>query len=498
MDKTNIQIPLSLSSPKKLVEKSMVLVFMIIVFFTMFAMFAMNTHGKLNQVREGKRNIQTAKDLFEQKMYFSSIVYLKEALAEGVGPRGAEFDLLVDSLISKVGVRQFESLSTTLLERSKAPTIRYIQSKKLFRTGKYEEALKVIDRNLSEDHPIKPFSLMLEASIYAILKKTEDAVRVFDECIFQADRQLDKIEEAESEKSRLRQLKITKDYCIIGKPRAYFAGHDFDKAYSLYVDFEKKSYIWPEILFEEAWNSFYLKDFNRTLGKLVTYKAPVFSYIFNPEIDVLNALTYMEMCLWKDSKKVVDQFYTQYEANFDDYKKFLEQLGRDYRQYYMLVKDYKDEKIKVNDLIGNALSSISRDPSYVELFDAFNLGKDEIERLKDIKDQNFRNSLSVSLKESLTLQRNLIGSYIRSQLKLFENQMIRSFEDMSYIKLEILAKRKSEIYDEFSSTESSRERGDIIHLKRTDKQYFWNFNGEFWADELGDYVFSLKNECRVY
>ena len=26
--------------------------------------------------------------------------------------------------------------------------------------------------------------------------------------------------------------------------------------------------------------------------------------------------------------------------------------------------------------------------------------------------------------------------------------------------------------------------------------YLWTFNGEFWADELGDYVFSLKSECK--
>ena len=32
-------------------------------------------------------------------------------------------------------------------------------------------------------------------------------------------------------------------------------------------------------------------------------------------------------------------------------------------------------------------------------------------------------------------------------------------------------------------------------VERNEKQYFWDFNGEFWADELGDYVFALKSEC---
>jgi hypothetical protein len=66
---------------------------------------------------------------------------------------------------------------------------------------------------------------------------------------------------------------------------------------------------------------------------------------------------------------------------------------------------------------------------------------------------------------------------------------------MSYIKLEILARKKDQIYQKRRSY-GFRSRGDIQNLKRTDKQYFWTFNGEFWADELGDYVFSLKTECR--
>ena len=105
--------------------------------------------------------------------------------------------------------------------------------------------------------------------------------------------------------------------------------------------------------------------------------------------------------------------------------------------------------------------------------------------------------LNENLKEALGTQRNLIGSYIRGQLQLYAAQIVKAFEDMSYIKLEVLSKRKAELYENVISRDGdSRARGNIAHLRRTDKQYFWTFNGEFWADELGDYVFSLKSECR--
>ena len=63
---------------------------------------------------------------------------------------------------------------------------------------------------------------------------------------------------------------------------------------------------------------------------------------------------------------------------------------------------------------------------------------------------------------------------------------------MSYLKLEILSRRKDRLY---SGVQDFGKRGDIAYLQRSQKQYFWNFNGEFWADELGDYVFALKSEC---
>ena len=99
-----------------------------------------------------------------------------------------------------------------------------------------------------------------------------------------------------------------------------------------------------------------------------------------------------------------------------------------------------------------------------------------------------------NLKESLLLQRNLIGAYVRKQLHLAHFQVNKVFSNMSYIKLEVLSRKKRSLYD--PSAGMGRGRGDIKYLKRNDKQYFWNFNGEFWADELGDYVFSLKSECQ--
>lgn len=471
-------------------KKSYVLLFLLSV--GMNAEASISGARKLYQSGDKSRYAQVAAELVQDKMYFSAIPFVKEYLSSTNKVNDSALDRVLDDVITQVGVKQFEVLPANILEKSNAPTVRYILAKKAFRLKKYDQALKYLNKKIEDWHPVKPFALLLEGSTYAVSKQEDKAAAVFKECIEVADSQIKKIEN----KDRLRQLRITKDYCVVGIPRVEFATAKFEQANSSYLDLPKSSYIWPEILFEEAWNSFYLKDYNRTLGKLVTYKAPVFDYTFNPEIEVLKALSYMELCLWDDSKKVVEQFYTDYEKDNLSYKKFINSLGKDYRQYYLLVKDRAEGKYRENKILSTALAQIGRDPAYLELYSSFNSGRDEIEKLKSLPNDSLKVALNENLRESLSLQRNLIGSYIRGQLQLYSAQITRSFEDMSYISLEVLSKRKTELYDDVSLRAPGRARGNVAHLRRTDKQYFWTFNGEFWADELGDYVFSLKTECK--
>jgi hypothetical protein len=460
--------------------------------FGMNAQASVQGAWKIYQSGDKNRYPQMVSELIQDKMYFSSIPFIKEYLATTNKVNDAAVDKILDQLVAEVGVKQFELLPTNILEKSGAPTIRYILARKAFRQAKYDLALKYLNNPIEDWNPVKPFALLLEGSIYSVSKKEDQATRVFKECVDVSEDHIKK----EKDKDRLRQLKISRDYCVVGIPRSQFAIQKFDAAYSSYLDLEKSSYIWPEILFEEAWNSFYLKDYNRTLGKLVTYKAPVFNYIFNPETEVLKALSFMELCLWNDSKNTVEAFYTKYEKENEGYKKYIDSLGKDYKQYYNLVKEHNEGKLKNNAILNTALASIARDPAYLELYSSFNSGRDEIERMKSVNNEKMRAVLNDNLKEALNTQRNLIGSYVRGQMQLYAAQIVKAFEDMSYIKLEVLSKRKTELYEDVSLTGDARARGNIAHLKRSDKQYFWTFNGEFWADELGDYVFSLKSECK--
>lgn len=433
---------------------------------------------------------QVVKHLVAEGMYFASVPYIKEYLATTSSVKKKEIDVLIDEVVTAVGIRQFEVLPTRILERSNAPMLRYILAKKYFRIGKYNKALQTLNASIPRSHPAKAFALNLEGSIFSIQGKYKNSISAFKQCSSRSERDIKKYDE----ENRKKQLSINRDNCIVGIARAQFAAHNWEEASLSYLDLSKNSHVWPEILFEEAWNSFYLKDYNRTLGKLVTYKAPIMDFVFNPEIDTLQAMTYMHLCLWSDANKVVNNFYKKYAKQTLAVKRFLRKNGKNYKYYYLMAKSKRSGKVSGTELLNKLLKSIIKDPAFQELYDSFQNGRDELEALRKVSSGPFKKILSLNLKEAMLLQRDLIGAYVRKSLYIFMDQLDQAFKGMSYIRLEVLKKKKDVLY-EIRST-NKRKRGDIRNLQRNEKQYFWTFNGEFWADELGDYVFSLKSECR--
>ena len=118
--------------------------------------------------------------------------------------------------------------------------------------------------------------------------------------------------------------------------------------------------------------------------------------------------------------------------------------------------------------------------------------KEEIRLVRSIKNRSLRSKLARNLKQVYLDQIRIIGNYSQRILRRQEQVLEKSMVGMSYINLEIIKKLKKEF---FEGTGDSKKIGDIKNLKRDSGQYLWDFNGEFWADELGDYVFSLKSSC---
>lgn len=430
---------------------------------------------------------RTIIELVNSGHYYSVVPWIKDYIVKNNKSLDSELEEALDTVLYHTGVKPFESLPENILSRSRSGNIKYILAKRLLKKGDYNQALKEIS-NVSADHTAYPFIAHLKGTLYSHLNKSEEAENSFKECVSYSNKRMNKGTNTQKD-----QLVVNRDYCIAGLARVQFAAKDYKKADLTYLDIPKESFVWPEILFEEAWNSYYQRNYNRTLGKLISYKAPVFDFIFKPETEVLKALSYMKMCLYDDANKTVDDFYNELLKPSRELRQFLLARKNDYRFYYNLMAEHEENKVSHQPLIDHVLKSIRRDGAYLEMKGALLASLGEYNELRKKAKTEMRDALIKNVRTLAEEYRTTLGAYIRAGMVNKYAELYNAFQGMSYIKLEVLAQRKERLYQ--TDTIPGKKRGDVKYIERNDKQYFWTFNGEFWADELGDYVFALRSEC---
>lgn len=428
-------------------------------------------------------------DLVDGGYHFSAIPWMKDLLVKNDRALDSEMEAAFDKMLYVTGVKPFESLPEQILSRSKSGNIRYILAKRLLKKGNAEGALDQL-KSVDADHPAYAFVANLKGTIEASLGNNKEADGHFRDCM-RISESLAKSTDSTIQKE---QLLLNSDYCLAGLGRVQFAAKNYQQAEMNYLDIKKTSFVWPEILFEEAWTSYYQKNYNRTLGKLVSYKAPVFDFIFKPETEVLKSLTYLKMCLYDDAAKTADDFYENFLNPSRDLRSFLNARGKDYGYYFNLMSDFEVEKTLPLPILSSLLKSIRKDGAYVEMKGALHLAIAEYNKLRKRGESSLRSNMLRNLKVVIGDYKTVLGAYIRAGLVSKYAELYTAFQSMSFIKLEILALKKERLYKSDRPIGSGK-RGDVKYIDRNDKQYFWNFNGEFWADELGDYVFALRSEC---
>ena len=384
----------------------------------------------------------------------------------------------------------------------------YALSKDALLSGDTSRAIDYLN-GIDSRNPIFPFALQLKGTALAILGRDREAIESFEECSQTAGRI---VRDDQKNPIRLRHRKLEADdltaRCIAGKARTLYEKDEFFEADRTYDSIPKKSLIWTDILFEQGWNSFARQEYNRSLGKLVSYKSPALSFVFNPEIDVLRAQSFLALCLYSDANEVVNEFNSKYNSPGIEIKRFMENNRNSLPEFYELGKNVLHTSVYTRNSMYRVVNRFIRGAYFQSLVEdelEVNKERETIDRFdRDGSIGRSRNPKGFSgfLVQVLNWRMKSIqlfgGAFVKNSLLDYHTSLIEDFEKMAFIKLEMLKRAKDVLIHKENSTRiasGDRNRGNVQPSRRDD-QYQWSFNGEFWNDELGDYVFGLKSECK--
>ncbi len=386
----------------------------------------------------------------------------------------------------------------------------YALAKDTVLRGKEQLAIGYVG-GMSTQSPLWPFGLLLRGTAHALLEKSEAALSDFEACIekshFYVEKMRESFEDHPSEYFRDRQRVLESQdleaRCLAGKARTLYQMNAFSQADQVYNLIPKSSFVWPDILFEQAWNSFGQEQYNVTLGKVASYKSPLLSFVYNSEADVLKAQAYLFLCLYDDANEAVNEFNGKYSALGEEVKRFVENNKSNISAFYTLGKAALQSSIYTKNSLYKLMNRFVRGPYFQNLVATQSQLRREANAISQFNQmqagvlhdtgEGFPGFLELVLNWRAKSVALLGGVYVKNSLIDYHATLISDFEKMAFIKLEMLSRAKQKlVYKKPSFAE--RSRGNV-KPSRHDDQYYWSFNGEFWLDELGDYVFGLESEC---
>ncbi len=353
--------------------------------------------------------------------------------------------------------------------------------------------------------PNFPSALFLRGTAQLILNNIDQGIGDFRQCIRLLDKPGKFYVNAQGGKKEAKELR---ERCVAGIARGHYQSKNYAEAETWYESVDINSFAWPQVQYERAWNAVARGDYNRALGRLVTYKAPALNWFHDSEVEMLRSISYLQMCIYDEVEKESNFFMKKYGKVGQEMKSLLEDSAsgstRSLVRLFQRGVDAMRDKVQSENPMHQVMNRFVRSPYFVQLARSGEKVRREYAYLNSIGDAGKR-GLGGFLRDVLVWRwqtaQEVGGIFVRERLSTEYKNLLANVSTIDIVKLEMLRRAKNRAEQVASAVNDGRDvwgtkkRGSLGRPSLRDHQYFWDFNGEFWADELGDYVFALRPEC---
>ena len=433
---------------------------------------------------------RTFSQALEGKKYYYSA--LNEFFIETYGRTIINDDLKrLEDLLYFTGIELLEDYDPSLLQKYPTSSTRFILGRQALQSKKYKYALELFSK-IHPDHRYYPEGKLLEAQVYDQQGDTKNRLKSYEACQVLAE----KNEGSAKSKKIGRYYRMVYEICLVNTARHHFKKEEYKEAIDAYNKIPKVSYKWPYLLLEKAWVYYQMGDYNRALGLLTTYKSPLLDTYFFPEAEYLAALTYFKLCLYDDSLTIINQFYQVYRPRFQALDGILKKNKNSQNYFYELMFRPGKELEKHENFVRQIITRMKKQTRFSLDFNATFKINQEMRRIELNEKPIIKQKLLPHLAEVKENMINKINYNAKTDIFDFLNSVPFLSSELFKLNLEIISRKKDLIYSN-KQLISDRSRGDYSNVTRSKFEYFWDFRGEFWADEIGDYSMGLKSNCKT-
>lgn len=281
--------------------------------------------------------------------------------------------------------------------------------------------------------------------------------------------------------------------------RVFYSTKQFDASIKYFERLPQESEYWLESLFDSSWAYFTKKSYSKALGNIHTLTAPYFENEFFPESVVLKAVMYYYYCRYDRAEEALAEFNTTYLPLRDELNKIVAKTPDDNSAFYAYVKKLRGGDSDLDDKTERLARTALEDKELEKTF-AYVDELDREVKQHDKADRAWKTTaVAGQVLQELSVQKSLAeseaGRLARERLDRLAKELTGLRGDALKVKYEIAQAKIGQKRAEMQKEEVfGVNKAEAIQVD--DEHQTWNFNGEYWKDELGFYRFKISSRCK--
>ncbi|MEN0063084.1 MAG: hypothetical protein AAGA48_13095 [Myxococcota bacterium] len=272
--------------------------------------------------------------------------------------------------------------------------------------------------------------------------------------------------------------------------RAFYASGDFGRAIEFYAKVPRTSDSWLEAQFERAWSHFRGQDTNGALAMLHNHQAPFFQERFDPEADLLRAYSLFLMCKFGQASAEMEGFQQRWQPVIDTIDALSDQSGSDALNAVRAFREGNEQPIPPS-----ALRSFRAEPRMSQALASVDRATKELAQTEDAGELG---TVAASLlKPQRDARIETEGARAWRKVRTFRDELYNMLTDIELARVDLLT-MEAEMLQRAAATGELETVDNTQRLRKLRKRKGfrpWPWQGEYWADEVGWYVFASRPDC---
>jgi tetratricopeptide (TPR) repeat protein len=275
-------------------------------------------------------------------------------------------------------------------------------------------------------------------------------------------------------------------------------GRFLGEAVRLWNTVDQASEYWLDALFESSWAFFLADEYARALGNVHTLFSPYFDDAFYPEALVLKAVTFFVNCQTDNAAAMVGKFHDRYDPVQAELEATLAKF-EDNTEFFQFLKRVRAGKAslspKIRGIVATALSdrTVLRHLEYVSLLES------EEDRLAQAPAEFKNSSLGGRILQDVAVAKSFAVDQTGELVRGRYDRLLRELQDLmnqiDTVDLEIATYVRGQLSQKAQSQMTAAARSGGGEVEVDEEHQLWEFDGEYWRDELGFYRQQVTNQC---